>query len=292
MSNYPQKNITIEQVQAQGYTFTFENHKQYSDRYIVFLHGWCAVRYFWYYIIEEFYESGNCILFDLIGHNNKPIPKTFFSSNANLETFLKVQAEAIGAALQGKKVTLVGHSAGGLAALGVAALAPDMVEKVVTICPPAYGPIKGLLYPAKVVNDLKLDFINFTTLELVKFIPNLIFTWFSKGSGNEKEFLSIPNIKLFLQQYQKRFRVLNVKTINQYLKVLDKSDILPFLDNYKVPTLLIAGENDPLVSPKQFLEIGSKSDSIQIEHFYNSGHIPMMEERDKFLYTVKNFIKE
>lgn len=280
-------------VQVDGYTFHYEVLNKNSERQIIFINGWCSVRYFWKYIIEEFYEYGTCIPFDLLGHNQNPIPLGFFSNEMDLEKILNLQAKAIKKLYNGNKLTLVGHSAGGLTVLGVASLIPDIVDKVVSICPPAYGPIKGLLYPAKVVNDLKLDFVNFTTLELVKFIPNLILTWFSKGSGDEKEFSKkIPTLKKFLFEYQKHFRTLEVKTVNQFLRILDRSNLLPFLENYQVPTLVISGEMDPLVAPSQFREISTLSNSIRLVPFYKSGHIPMMEEREKFLEVVGQFLRE
>ncbi|MEM7181957.1 MAG: alpha/beta hydrolase [Spirochaetota bacterium] len=280
--------------ETRGYSFQYEvsNEESESTTDIFFLHGWCSVRYFWKNFLEEFHAYGRCVNFDFLGHYTARVPEYFYKYPISQESIFEIQKEAIAKVARSKKVTLVGHSAGGFVVLGIAALFPDFVEKVVAICPPAYGPVQGLglLYPAKLANEFKLDFFNFTTLELIKRFPHLIELWFTRGSAYPEEFLKTPGLREFLLEYHKHFSQLDVKVMNQYLKILDKCNLLPLFRNYHVPTLLFSGEKD-IVVPKSHCErLASKSSAIQHVNFLRSAHLPMFEEKELFLQECQAFL--
>ena len=275
-----------------GYTFDYEvsNEASTSSTDIFFLHGWCSVRYFWTDFLAEFHPYGRCVNFDVLGHSSAQVPNYFYKYPISQESIFEIQKEAIAKVARGKKVTLVGHSAGGFLVLGIAALFPEFVERVIAICPPAYGPVQGLLYPAKLANEFKLDFFNFTTLDIIKRFPDLIELWFTRGSAYPEEFIKTPGLREFLVEYHKHFKLLDVKVMNQYLKILDKCNLLPLFSNYRVPTLLFSGEKD-IVVPKSHCErLASKSYTIQHVNFLRSAHLPMWEERKLFFQECHAFL--
>ncbi|MEM3734914.1 MAG: alpha/beta hydrolase, partial [Nitrososphaerales archaeon] len=64
-------------------------------------------------------------------------------------------------------------------------------------------------------------------------------------------------------------------------------DLRPSLKQIRVPTLILAGAYEP-----PFYKLLHKT----IKHskliiFYNSGHYPFVEERDKFIEVVRTFIE-
>ena len=278
----------VKEVSVGKYTFTYQEHNDGGERILLFLHGWCSFQYFWNCIIEEFYPYGTCITFDLLGHYPATVPPTF--SEFTQDSLFKLQKEAIAKAFSGKKVTIIGHSAGGFVGIGIAALFPEIVDKVIAICPPVTGPMKGLLYPAKLANDFKLDFINYSTLEVVKFFPALIETWFSQGSGNPSTFLEIPGVREFVRSCHPHYKNLNTKTMNVFLKSLDRMDLLPLMDIYDVPTLLLSGKKDELIFPDQTVSLLERNSNFQVSWYEESGHIPMMEEKEKFIKDIKDFL--
>lgn len=280
-------------IENRGYNFVCDvlnEEEQKQD--IFFLHGWCSVRFFWSKLLEPFLPYGRCINMDFLGHYTSKVPKHFYKYPISQESVFEIQKQAMAKVARSKKITLIGHSAGGFVALGIAALFPDFVERVIAICPPAYGPVHGLLYPAKLANEFKLDFINFGTIDLIKRFPKMIEVWFSRGSAYPEEFIQLTGMKEFLKEYHQHFKKLDVRIMNQYLKILDKCNLLPYIDNYRVPTLLISGELDVVVPKSHCEELVKLNKSFQHVNFIRSAHIPMMEEQELFHKECLAFLEQ
>ncbi|MCB1160784.1 MAG: alpha/beta hydrolase, partial [Leptospiraceae bacterium] len=218
-----------ETVRIDNYSFTYEKCNEREGTPLVFLHGWCSVRFFWNYCLPDFTPDYPCVNFDLLGHYHSKVSPAFYK-HFDEERLFVTQKEAIQKALNTERIRLIGHSAGAFVALGIAAMFPEFVEKAVVVCPPAHGPVRGLLYPAKLANDFGLSFINYGTIDLIKLFPGLIETWFSQGAAEPKKLIAIEGMKEFLREYHEYFKENNVRMVNRYLEILDKADILHLLD--------------------------------------------------------------
>jgi proline-specific peptidase len=69
----------------------------------------------------------------------------------------------------------------------------------------------------------------------------------------------------------------------------DVRDRLPQVD---VPTLVICGGNDWITPLAKSEEIVSLIPNSRLEVFENSGHMPMIEESEKFLTVLRGFLRE
>jgi proline iminopeptidase len=69
----------------------------------------------------------------------------------------------------------------------------------------------------------------------------------------------------------------------------DVRDRLPGVD---VPTLVVCGANDWITPLPKSEEIVSLIPSSRLEVFDRSGHMPMVEEADKFIAVLRGFLRE
>jgi pimeloyl-ACP methyl ester carboxylesterase len=69
-------------------------------------------------------------------------------------------------------------------------------------------------------------------------------------------------------------------------------DVRDRLPGVNVPTLVICGGNDWITPLAKSQEIVSLISGSRLEVFGESGHMPMIEERDKFIAVVRAFLRE
>jgi proline iminopeptidase len=69
-------------------------------------------------------------------------------------------------------------------------------------------------------------------------------------------------------------------------------DVRGRLGEVKVPTLVICGGNDWITPLKKSEEIVSLIGDSRLEVFEHSGHMPMIEESEKFLAVLRAFLRE
>lgn len=67
-------------------------------------------------------------------------------------------------------------------------------------------------------------------------------------------------------------------------------DVRPKLGSLKVPTLIICGVNDWVTPLAKSEEIQSLIPGSELVVFHHSGHMPMVEESEKFIGTLRSFL--
>lgn len=103
---------------------------------LVLVHGAFAGAYAWELITPSLQEDGHTVVtFDLPGHGDDTTPAT----EATFDSYVAAARQAIEA--QSGKVTLVGHSMGGMVISAVAEQIPDKLDKLVYLS--AYLPKDG-----------------------------------------------------------------------------------------------------------------------------------------------------
>jgi pimeloyl-ACP methyl ester carboxylesterase len=279
--------LTTDRVEVGENSFSYYVHSE-GEEIFVFINGWCSSRYFWEPIISNFFEYGRCISLDLIGHYPGIASPNF--SNLSIEELIGIQAEAVRKIADGRKVTLVGHSTGGTFCIGVASMLPDVIQSVIAISPAVHGPVRGLLVPAMLASELKLGFINDMTMKLIGLSQELMDFWFSVAVYDKESFFEITGIKDFLATYQKNFRKLNSGVMSSFLQKLDKTDARDLVKNYTIPTMIIFGEDDKIVPSIQGAKLAASIPSSKLVIYEKSGHIPILEQKEKCLSDIKNWL--
>ncbi|MBK8430958.1 MAG: alpha/beta fold hydrolase [Chloroflexi bacterium] len=109
---------------------TGANHQQTA----VLLHGWSSSWYAMYPVLELVRERFRCFAVDLPGYGQSPPLKE--------RTTIKAYADLIAALIREVSdgpVVLIGHSMGGMISITIALHYPELVERMVLICPTITG---------------------------------------------------------------------------------------------------------------------------------------------------------
>ncbi|MFQ6128264.1 MAG: alpha/beta fold hydrolase [Thermoplasmata archaeon] len=190
-----------------------------------------------------------------------------------------------------EKMAVMGHSAGGFAALKYAVRRPENLTALVLIGTAAN-------------TDFEKDFNNLARTD--KRIAR-IHEEMRKPSKQEmtKEELMRRNLLLVLSVYFKDFEpfrrefeetLSNSRMSPDHLRYhqqadLPKYDVLSDLGGIPCPALIIAGKHDPICPPKFSKVMNDALSEARIMVFENSGHWPFIEEKEKFAESVVDFLE-
>ena len=85
---------------------------------------------------------------------------------------------------------------------------------------------------------------------------------------------------------------LNFELLMDPIRVLHDMDLLPGLAAVRCPTLVIAGEQDPLcgVTPMQEVVDALPTNLVRFEQLPNSGHYVSRNESERFFTLVRDFV--
>ncbi len=254
-----------------------------------FIHGWSSSPFFWKPTLPAFFSLGSCYTLALPGHYPSKFPE-------NLSTFtqtdlIEIISDCIKILSNKTKVTLVGHSAGGLAALGIAAQRPELVSRVVAICPASHGPIQsGGLYPLKLAMNLGLSPAMNIVHRGLFFVPKSMDLFFSMAVYDKPKFFGNLKNQEFLEEYKEVFKNLDPNVMWIYLNLLDKADIRPIAKEVQSPTFFVLGDHDEMVPRTHGVRLSKlvpNSDFIILD----CGHLPTLELPEITVSQILNWLK-
>lgn len=274
-----------------NHRLTYVKHKSLnpkSKETIVLIGGWCSAAGYWGLNIPFFRQLGDVIELDLVGH----YPAEIFDQKKGLtlQDFLETQAQGIWASAGEKDITLVGHSTGGMAVLAIASLFPQRIKQVISIAPFVHGPIPGFLKIGVIGLRANLgSFFDFG-FKIGKSLPKALQIGFSYGVYDSAAFHAREDIKQFLKEYNPQFECLNPRYILMILEMLDRTDIRPIVFGNQVPTLIMRGEEDPVIPGKDVLELERTTPHVKAVLFSECGHFVHMEKQKAAEKVIKDFI--
>jgi pimeloyl-ACP methyl ester carboxylesterase len=170
---------------------------------------------------------------------------------------------------------LVGHSMGGTVSLSVAIQFPHRVKKVVVVGSPIIGTSLNLL-------------LNLSGRRLFAYVVyNNIWIFQTFYRTFARLYSSDPRWSEMMD------RDLSRTTLESFLfsiASLRKTDLRSQLDKVKVPAMGVYGDKDIVVHPQQWKPLLAGVPQARIERFHNAGHFPMLDEPQKFMDILKDFL--
>lgn len=233
-----------------------------TGKNLILLHGWKQdVSSFWG-VVEDLKKDFTVWLVDLPGFGRSDNPKKPFS----VLNYAEVIKEFI-RKLNIKNPTLLGHSVGGRIAIKLAANYPNILDKLILEDSAGIKP--------------KRDIPKFIFYALAKIFKYAIPNFFSlKEKIRTKFYKSLKSDYLTAGELKETF----TKVLNE-----DLTDDLPKI---KTETLLIWGEKDPTLETS--LQNGKKMyrliEKSKLAILGGVGHFPHLENPERFVYYVKDFI--
>lgn len=252
---------------------------------LVFIHGWCSYSGVWEATIAHFKDDYYCIAPDLLGLGDSDKP-------ADADYGLDAQVGRILALLDSLKISqfiVVGHSHGGQIVLTLASrTAPDRVLKVIDIGGVASGKLSDtvmrVIYPA-----LRLLYLAPVLGVFVPFLMRIapikryIFhTWF-----HDDNLIFQPHFDHVLDYaIQPGIR----KTSYLIGRAIIAGNLTAELQNIKVPTLVLFGQDDETVPVSEGKLVLDKVPGSTYISWAQCGHFPMYEKTDLYLVALDSFL--
>ncbi|HCO97701.1 MAG: Inner-membrane translocator [Thermotoga sp. 50_1627] len=200
------------------------------------------------------------------------LPNFGFSDRTipTLDNYVKAVEEFI-EKLELNGAIVLAHSLGGAIGMKLALKRPDLLRGLILVDP---CPIDGLPTPTE----------NLPYLELYKRNRSVL---------RRSLYGLLSNVKnrKFVEQLVDDALKMNPEAVYAHADELGKFDLTGQTENYRVKTLLVWGDMDPLLTREQ-MENTCKALKAQLVVFSNVGHTPFVEVTDDFLKRIEPFLKE
>jgi pimeloyl-ACP methyl ester carboxylesterase len=265
---------------------------------IVLLHGITASINFWgdlekYHPV--FLKHGPCYALSLPGHYPAVVPSSFCNEPLTAELITHLLTTAIRELPIGNQpVTLVGHSTGGFAALAIAASAPQIVSRLISLAGFAQGKWTGLLgtnqwFARRGVLGQTVFKLGYGYSQLNRRFNRQFVRWYVADMG---AFSSFPYAEPFLDDTFCNFKHLDLGVMAKYFKTMPDIDISDQLSNIKVPILVMTGDKDPIVPPAQSHLIKQKVPQADLVKIKGGGHLLFAETPAEYNQALDDWLQQ
>ncbi|HZH54855.1 MAG TPA: alpha/beta fold hydrolase [Sphingobacteriaceae bacterium] len=239
---------------------------------IIFIHGFPFNKNMWLKQLEALPEDQTGIAIDVRGHGNSTMGHGFFSIDLFARDLLEFMRKK-----EIKKAVLCGVSMGGYIALRAHELDPDKFSALI------------LSDTNSISDNNEAKVKRFETIKSVLKHGNRTFALnFVKKVFSEH---SIQNNPDDVEMIKSSIRRNNVRSICATLLALaSRTDTTEHLKNIQIPTLLIWGAEDQVTPKSQADILMEHIPGAQMVTFEKCGHLPSLEDSDRFNQVIASFI--
>jgi pimeloyl-ACP methyl ester carboxylesterase len=295
-ANIMDNTSTIHQMHIEGHTLAaLLLNPGASGPPLVLLHGITGSINFWITEPPPFLlEQGPCYALSLPGHYPAAFPAGFRAESLTAEMIARVLAAAICELLGKQPVTLVGHSTGGFAALAIAAHTPDIAQRVLSIAGFARGQWTGVLGLYQyLVRSGSIGQGLFKAVYKSASASRAVFRlgWYMYVA-DRRAIDAYPHLDQALDNTYPDVKRLDLDAMVCYFSRMPGIDIGPALPRITAPTLVVAGERDPIVPPAQARLVAQKVPSAELALIEGAGHMPFLEQPGEYDRVVSSWLRK
>lgn len=279
-----------------GYVKSFDGTKLFysvegTGKPLVFLYGIVCSSLHWTYQIDYFRKNYQTIWLDYRGHQNSEVPKNMQSLTLeNIARDVRVVLDEVGV----ESSVVLGHSMGVNVVLELYRMFPERIKGMVLANGTATRPLETLL-GSNVTQPLFkwLGKAYRAQPDLLKFFWKLqLRTPLSRSivsmGGFNPHLTPQADIDLYLEQVADTDPGILISLIQNY----DHADATAWLHTVKVPTLVIAGEQDTIVPVRQQELLHQLIPGSRFEKIRHGSHCPQMDLPDLVNLKIERFLTE
>ncbi len=269
-------------------------HPGDPDMPVVLLHGIGGSISFWTpELTAPFHQLGACYSLSLPGHRPAVFPKDFPDDCLTAELIARLISSAIQKTIGNRKVLVVGHSTGGFAALSTAIYHPEVVAGIVSIAGFSRGQWTGALgFNQWLVRQGSIGRAMFKAIYRLGRYPKLFRMFWHVYAHDHISLLRNPHFDTVVKSSLPSLQNLDLDAMASYFTVMPHTDIASHLNEITIPICLIAGDKDPIVSPKQSVMIAEKTINSKLVILKGSGHLPFFERPLEYEKAIATWLTE
>jgi pimeloyl-ACP methyl ester carboxylesterase len=275
-------------IQYDGHTLTWEEHSP-GQHTLIFLNGCSSLRGSWMQVLPYFTPLGRCVTLDLPGHYPACCPDEYDFLTQDL--LLDLETNAVNRICPAGSITLIGHSTGGLVALGVASRMPDQVKRVISIDGVVWGPLTGLLGFAHFLLRNQLYPAFWVLWRYTQIAPWAMVHGVSFYVHRQNEHWRNPIVWQLCRELHPWYREQRLPNLAALLRMLETCDIRPIIKDLPVPVLAITGDRDPVVPRQQAQWLAHNLPHANLRIFDKTGHVPQIEMAEDCLRLMLDWLR-
>jgi pimeloyl-ACP methyl ester carboxylesterase len=237
-------------------------------RPVLFLHGWLGSWRYWFPTMEVVAEQFRTYSFDFWGFGGSQRKQTRESIQAYSDQVIRFM-DALGV----ERVTLVGHSMGGMVALKTALSYPDRIQRVATVGAPINGDSLSWLLK---LTDQPVFADAFARLPWLR---RSLFRFFLGETSD-------PHVHEVIDDSVKS----SANTLRYAVSSMWRTDLRPELQRLRVPALIVHGGRDDIVHPNQ-ADLFNEVAMAEVVMMPRSRHFPFLDEAELFNDMLLRFLK-
>lgn len=246
-------------------------------RPVLFLHGWLGSWSLWRPTIEELGKEYKTYSLDFFGFGeSRGIGEQTDLNSFKVSTFVEMVNQFMNK-LGIPKAALIGHSMGGTVTLSTGIRYPDKVVKAACIGSPINGNSLNLLL--KLSGIPAFAFLVWRSPPLLRLFLRIYSRFMAKDG------------RMMAQMMSSDISQVTMESFFQSIGTLRETDLTADLDKLTMPVLGIYGRRDIIVHPNQRHALKSGVPHAYIDYIEDAGHFPMLDTRDHFIITIRDFLK-
>lgn len=236
---------------------------------LIFLHFWGGSSATWSRVTAILKDKYRCISYDHRGWGQSEKPASGYSIRSLAE-----DTKGLIRKLRLKDYILAGHSMGGKIAQYIAAQQPEGLKKLILVAP---SPSTPTIMPAALHEGMRNAY---TSAEAINATIDHVF-----NAGNLDAAVRLE-LTEGLQRHTEASRL-------GWTDIALMEDVSEGVNAIKIPTLIIAGENDIIDSPERLRrEVQDVIPQAQMTVVPGVGHLIMLQEPEKVAQLIHDFIAE
>jgi pimeloyl-ACP methyl ester carboxylesterase len=247
-----------------------------SGEDVLFIHGLGASHFVWRFLLSQLSQYFKVTAIDLIGFGKSDKPNTFaYDLDSQCQIILEFMDK-----MDIQKCVLVGSSMGGMIALRLAQTHPERFPRLVAISP-AYDPQ---------ITFFDLNRFQFLSPMVGPFISERVIQQIMTRVYTDKSLINKETIQAFSQPYNNN--PLAIESFVKSFRLLRDPRVFQELPQIKVPTLILWGDKDKVISSKFASKIKKSMPFAEVLIHPTAGHHAHEDAPDWAFENILRFLRD
>lgn len=254
-------------------------------RLLLMIHGWSSSWYALSPLMPTLSERYRCVAVDLPGFGESPPLR----QRAKIPAYADLMANLISYLSPGLPAMVIGHSMGGMTALTMALRHPEVLERIVLLCPTISGRLSAWIN-AFISPITMLERISIAGRLLSYFEPSMLRV--TDGLMKPASFAERSDIAAadYLRLREDARRPGQGRVRAECFWAMRENDLSERLAEISVPALVIWGMEDNTVPLRDASIVADKWPAAQLRVLPKAGHWPQFETPDVTRRHIRSFL--